>query len=288
MPSRDRHSAGYDPDAYDTFDARDDGQGRRGPVLLLAAAIVLVLFLGVVWSAYNLGVRERDSAPILTADSQPWRTAPEDPGGFETPGQDIEAYALRERERGEVETVEIEGAVRPGPEEPVANEERPALTVEAEDVDRLAELVQDLPEAVGPETTGGETAAPETAMAETREPEAETPQPREPEPRNVETVAEPAAETPRTTLPPASTSGNFVVQIAAFRTIEEAEEAWIAFIARFPDLSAGRSPSIIEADLGSRGIYHRLRIAAFETRDDASRYCQALSQRGQDCLVAAR
>ncbi|HCY56926.1 MAG TPA: hypothetical protein DF715_15890, partial [Oceanicaulis sp.] len=115
MPSRDRNSTDYDPDAYDTFDARDDGQGRRGPILLLAAAIVLVLFLGVVWSAYNLGVRERNTAPILTADSQPWRTAPEDPGGFETPGQDIEAYALRERDSSGVDTVEIDPAVRPGP-----------------------------------------------------------------------------------------------------------------------------------------------------------------------------
>jgi cell division septation protein DedD len=275
MPSRDRNSPDYDPDAYDTFDAREDGQGRRGPILLLAAAIVLVLFLGVVWSAYNLGVRERDTAPILTADSQPWRTAPEDPGGFETPGQDIEAYALRER--GGVDTVEIDPAVRPGPEEPASDPERPALTIETEDVDRLGAPRQE-------------------AAPEVEEPSA-TPDP-EPEPAPARTEpqtlppAERVAEQPRPEPQPrpatASTSGNFVVQIAAFRTIEEAEEAWIAFVTRFPDLSSGRSPSIIEANLGARGIYHRLRIAAFETRDEASRYCQTLSSRGQDCLVAAR
>ena len=275
MPSRDRNSTDYDPDAYDTFDARDDGQGRRGPILLLAAAIVLVLFLGVVWSAYNLGVRERNTAPILTADSQPWRTAPEDPGGFETPGQDIEAYALRER--GGVDTVEIDPAVRPGPEEPVLERERPPLTVEAEDADRLG--------------TPREAAAREETPAPARsEPEPVADEPVQ-QPRQAEAAAPdpaPGREQPRPVPPAASAAGNFVVQIAAFRTIEEAEEAWIAFVTRFPDLSTGRSPSIVEANLGARGIYHRLRIAAFETREDASRYCQTLSSRGQDCLVAAR
>ncbi|WP_439634413.1 SPOR domain-containing protein [Glycocaulis sp.] len=280
MPSRDRNSTDYDPDAYDTFDARDDGQGRRGPILLLAAAIVLVLFLGVVWSAYNLGVRERNTAPILTADSQPWRTAPEDPGGFETPGQDIEAYALRERERGAVETVEIDPAVRPGPEEPAASEpERPALTVETEDSDRLALPREEAPREEAPPAQSA------PVIEDTPPPAPET---RQPEQQRPAEERQPAREEPRPAPPAASASGNFVVQIAAFRTIEEAEEAWIAFVTRFPDLSSGRSPSIVEANLGARGIYHRLRIAAFETRDDASRYCQTLSSRGQDCLVAAR
>lgn len=276
MPSRDRNAIDYDPDAYETFDARDDGQGRRGPILLLAAAIVLVLFLGVVWSAYNLGVRERDSAPILTADSQPWRTAPEDPGGFQTPGQDIEAYTLRER--GAVETVEIDPSIRPAPEEPVREPERPPVTIEAEDADRLTasqrQAVQQ--EALPPaerEPAAEEAPAPAVQPARQDPPPAERP------------VEQPQS---RPAPPAASASGNFVVQIAAFRSIEEAEEAWIAFIARFPDLAAGRSPSIVEADLGARGVYHRLRIAAFATRDDASRYCQTLSSRGQDCLVAAR
>lgn len=278
MPSRDRNSTDYDPDAYDTFDARDDGQGRRGPILLLAAAIVLVLFLGVVWSAYNLGVRERNTAPILTADSQPWRTAPEDPGGFETPGQDIEAYALRERDSSGVDTVEIDPAVRPGPEEPAASEpQRPALTVETEDSDRLSQPRE--------EASREETPAQSEPVIEDTPPPA--PETRQPEERPAE-ERQPAREQTRPALPAASASGNFVVQIAAFRTIEEAEEAWIAFVTRFPDLASGRSPSIVEANLGARGIYHRLRIAAFETRDDASRYCQTLSSRGQDCLVAAR
>lgn len=283
MSARDRYSQSYSPsdDDYDTFDAREDGHGRRGPILLLAAAVVLVLFLGVVWSAYNLGVRERNTAPILTADSQPWRVAPTDPGGVEIPGQDIEAYRLREREQARVETAEIDAAVRPGPEEPVSAPERPPLTVETADADRLDSAEERAPE---PE--------PEPVRQPDPEPEPVRQAEQSPVQQSAATQTAPAQPAPAQTPPPAtstaSASGNFVVQIAAFRTLQEAEEAWIAFISRFPDLARGRSPSIVEANLGARGIYHRLRIAGFETRDEASRYCQTLSSRGQDCLVAAR
>ncbi|MFN3835673.1 MAG: SPOR domain-containing protein [Glycocaulis sp.] len=274
MSARDRYSQSYSPadEDFDTFDAREDGHGRRGPILLLAAAVVLVLFLGVVWSAYNLGVRERNTAPILTADSQPWRVAPEDPGGFETPGQDIEAYRLRERERERVDTAEIDPAVRPGPEEPVTAPERPPLTVETADADRLASRPEREPEPE-PEPVRQPEPEPEPVRQAEAPPARPAPEPAQPAPA--------AAGT-------ASTSGNFVVQIAAFRTVDEAEDAWINFVSRFPDLARGRGPSIVEANLGARGIYHRLRIAGFETRDEASRYCQTLSSRGQDCLVAAR
>lgn len=53
-------------DEFDTFDARDEG-APRGGLLLTAAFAVLVLFVGVVWSAYRQGVRDSDAAPRITA-----------------------------------------------------------------------------------------------------------------------------------------------------------------------------------------------------------------------------
>ena len=213
--------------------------------------------------------------------------------GLKTPGQDIEAYGLRERDGPD--TVEIEPSVRPGPEEPVEEPQRPSLTVEADDIDRLGDTspddgqdVQDVPEEQG-QPSGRDAGQSTSQEADAPEETAPAEQPRQQPGSEPEPEGEPeSAPEPRPALPAASADGNFVVQIAAFRTIEEAEEAWIAYVTRFPDLSAGRSPSIVEANLGARGVYHRLRIAAFETRDDASRYCQTLSSRGQDCLVAAR
>lgn len=255
------------PEDYETFDARDGEPERRGPILLIAAVAVLVLFAALVWNAYRLGVRERGEAPVIVAEDEPYRQRPADPGGYETPGQDIEAYELRSGESRESEAA----GVRPGPEEPAARDsdaetqsetgtqttELPEVRIEPVDADRID--AEDEPAAIEP--------APE--------PEEQAPARAEPEPA-------PAREAP------APATGTHVVQIAAFRSRAEAEEGWIAFTSRFPELASGRSPSIVEADLGDRGIYYRLRIAGFENRDAATRYCTTLSARGQDCLVAAR
>jgi hypothetical protein len=42
------------------------------------------------------------------------------------------------------------------------------------------------------------------------------------------------------------------------------------------------------ADLGPRGIYHRLRAGYFATTDDATLFCERIRQMRQDCIVAAR
>ena len=90
----DRRVGAYAPptDEDDTFDAREDS--RRGPLLLTAAFAVFVLFIGVVWSAYRQGIREggRDAPPRITADAEPYRERPADPGGEEAPDQDLTVY----------------------------------------------------------------------------------------------------------------------------------------------------------------------------------------------------
>ena len=264
------------PEDYETFDAREGETERRGPILLFAAVAVLVLFAALVWNAYRLGVRERDAAPVILADEQPYRQRPADPGGYETPGQDIEAYPLREPAPAEPEAEEESGTagLRPGPEEPVATPPQPSQT--------------ELPE-VRIETVDADAVDEPAGEAEAADPDRE-PARSEPAPRQEETPPQPAAE-PRgepADIAPAAVTGDWVVQIAAFRTRAEAEEAWIGFTSRYPDLARNRAPSIVEADLGERGIWYRLRIAAFESRQAATNYCSTLSARGQDCLVASR
>ncbi len=249
------------PDDFETFDAREAEQDRRGWLVLLAAAVVFALFMAVVWNAFQLGMRERDESPLIRADAQPYRVAPEEPGGFETPHQDLTAFELRTRNGGrESANADAEPApARPGAEEPVARPERlPALQVEPADTDAMDEpAAQPAPE----------------------------PEP-EPEPRTPARAATP--EPVRTATPSASASGAFVVQIGAYRALEEAESGWLAFVSRHGDLTSGRAPDIQRADLGERGVFHRLRVAGFETREDAAAYCSQLDARGQSCLVARR
>jgi len=267
------------PDDYETFDARDVEQDRRGWLFLAASAVVFVLFVAVVYNTFQLGVRERGESPIIAPDAEPYRVAPDDPGGYQAPDQDLSVTNLREggdAPSGEGETASEQAApVREVAEEPVDPPQRdlPAIQIETADADAL-----DQP--------------PETQAAE---PEAQTPpadpasQPTTPEPEPAPAEPAPAAAQPSLDdLISTGRTGQFVAQIAAYRSAADAEAGWINFVSRFPDLAVGRGPDIQRADLGERGVFHRLRIAAFETRADAAAYCETLSDRGQACLVATR
>ena len=87
MSEHERRLGAYAPplDDYDTFDARDAEQDRRGWLFLAAAAVVFALFVAVVWNTFQLGVRERSDSPIIAADAEPYRVAPDDPGGMRRP-----------------------------------------------------------------------------------------------------------------------------------------------------------------------------------------------------------
>lgn len=262
-------------DEFATFDARDE-DSRRGPLLLAAAFAVFVLFLGVVWSAYNQGLREsgRDGAPRLLANSEPYRERPLDPGGEQTPDTDMEVY---DRLSGEDHTDEAV-TTRPGPEEPL-DESRPALRIETVDADQTGAQPE-------PDTTSAPDVTPRQAP--------DRPAASEPAPQRAEPETPPAAPV-REPAPAAAasdiavdTSGEWVVQIASFRSQADAEAAWLAFRTRFSSIAAGVAPDVVEVDIPNRGVYHRLRIAAFSSRDAAVAYCARLQQGGQDCLVARR
>ncbi len=111
----------------------------------------------------------------------------------------------------------------------------------------------------------------------------------------------PAAETPRAEAPAAAPSqpqpaaapqftsnGPYVAQLAALQSEQAAEGAWRRFASRAPDLFAQARLDIERADLGARGVYHRVRAGYFADRDNAARFCERIRRMGQDCIVATR
>jgi len=271
-------------DEFETFDARDE-ENRRGTLLLTTAIAVLVLFVGVVWSAFNQGVRERDEAPRLLAEVEPYRERPADPGGEETPDTNLDVYNRLTGDNDADEDV----SPRPAAEEPL-EDTRPSLRIETVDADATGTSQPDPGQQIEetpleePTTDVTPRQAPDRPQRqpdpepETRQPE---PQAREPEVRQPDPEPEPV-------LPAAAPAGDWVVQIASFRSVADAEGAWLAFQGRFSDISSGLGPDIASVEIANRGTYHRLRIAAFATRDDAVSFCSTLQGRGQDCLVARR
>ncbi|MGJ3232652.1 MAG: SPOR domain-containing protein [Oceanicaulis sp.] len=291
MSDDDRRRGAYapPPDDYETFDARDAEQDRRGWLFLAAAAVVFALFVAVVYNTFQLGVRERSDSPVIAADAEPYRVAAEEP---DSDTADLGVHALRSGERSGAEVGEAAPA-RPVSEEPM---DLPQARVETADADELggAEPVEREPEPAEVEPEPAAAASAETA----REPSieeviAERERARsvtgesggeasaDPAPRSETAPSEPAAQ-------PVSGPQPFLAQIAAFRSEEDAQADWRRFSRAYPELAAGRNPDIQRADLGDRGIYYRLRINGFATREAANEYCQTLQSRGQACLVARR
>ena len=81
-------------------------------------------------------------------------------------------------------------------------------------------------------------------------------------------------------------SGSPLLQIGAFDSDAIANGEWNRISGRFSSLFAGKSPVVQSTDRNGRTFY-RLRVAGFESRDEARRFCAALLAEGTDCYPAA-
>ncbi|WP_198026305.1 SPOR domain-containing protein, partial [Paracoccus sphaerophysae] len=80
-------------------------------------------------------------------------------------------------------------------------------------------------------------------------------------------------------------SGAPLVQIGAFDSGAIAESEWSRVSARYGELFSGKAPVVQEHKAGGRTFY-RLRVAGFDNRDDARKFCAALIEAGTDCIPA--
>ncbi len=64
--------------------------------------------------------------------------------------------------------------------------------------------------------------------------------------------------------------GNIAVQVASYRKREKAHEMLVSLS------SAGYSGTVVRADLGPRGIWHRVRLGPFRSKGDAEKILAVL------------
>lgn len=266
-----------DPDIeeYERYDDDEGAGGRRRSLMLLSVIALLVVFAGVVFLAYRQGSKGPDGAPpILRADDQPTKELPENPGGKKFPHQDAGVY---NRITGEGRPDPSEGEqLLPPAEEPLAIDNA-AIPTE-QDQQALDRMAQSL-ETNGIESAPLEQVPSSSQTGEQPEPVQEAPAvPEAPAPAPVEETPSPAAA-----ATPAS-SGDYVVQLAAFRDEPAARDAFKNLQSKYPELLGSRSVDIQRADLGEKGIYYRLR-AGYMDKAAADGLCASLEARGQGCLV---
>lgn len=261
-----------------------EGNGR-GPILLVAAILIVAVFGVVVWNAYREGVRtdDPDATPALS-------TA----GSFKTPPRETSTSA--------VQTAEIEpldGGPLPVIEE--RPQPAPAVIVPAAEVAPAppkftapppAPLKQ--PEIAKPATLPAAT-APTSAATAPAKADIDLPKPSAPARTPIVTAAAPApaapapaAVAPAGTFKPAFAAGGaWLVQVAAPSSEAGALTEWDKRVKALPEFFASAERFVVHADVNGKSVY-RLRAGSFASKADADAFCAAYKAKGGNCFPAAK
>ncbi len=269
---------------FDDEDAEDE-RGLSGLVVLLMGIVMLGALASVVWIAYQYGVRtgeERGGAPYVTADPEPLKIENQ---VADAAGANREVFdAVSGAENEPVETIAA------GPEEPVVRDSAdPIGAIVAESgaaddavADRIAALAK-----------ADEAQSPTPAITPAKAPEIVAAKPavelaKEPKPATTPTPANVSKPAPVVAAGGNALSGSHLVQVGAFRSQAEADGVWSKMQGKMGDFLGGKGKDVEVADLGSKGVYYRLRVGPFASADAAKTYCAGLKERGTDCLIKAK
>ncbi|MQP65284.1 SPOR domain-containing protein [Niveispirillum sp. SYP-B3756] len=189
---------GYDDGQYDDQQAYAEPPAKRRGII--NAAIVaggLVVFGGIIFYAYNQGMRAgtESVAPILRADASPTKVKPEQPGGLEVPHQDRLVYdRLNPSANGDEGEVE---RLLPPPETPM---ERPRAGAEPSAEEPMMPMAE---EGEGELAGGRHAAAPEPMLPPPQQPVTQQPSYKPTAPASQPTQA----PVQQSAVPPAHTAG---------------------------------------------------------------------------------
>ncbi|HFC04920.1 MAG TPA: hypothetical protein ENJ55_04375, partial [Rhizobiales bacterium] len=67
---------------------------------------------------------------------------------------------------------------------------------------------------------------------------------------------------------------------------EAAWDVWKNLQARYSKLLSGQQATVVKADLGSRGVFYRLRVHQINSKKQAARLCGKLKRKGTGCFVS--
>jgi cell division septation protein DedD len=122
---------------------------------------------------------------------------------------------------------------------------------------------------------------PEDSVAAPQAEQQEVPEPTVAAEAEVSADQDPVAEPPQDETKLTGWS----VQIASATTEEAARATWNKMKARNKAL-ASKTPVIVRADLGAKGIFYRVRLVGFDSQSEAGRECSRLKSRGVKCYVS--
>ncbi|NCF78758.1 MAG: hypothetical protein GWP34_02505 [Alphaproteobacteria bacterium] len=250
-----------------------------------AIFLFLILIGGAVGSTYfyafqqGLEEGQRSLPPVVLAEKTPIKVPAENvPGGVPAKPEDLNIYGVM---RGAAE-----------PETPQAQPASPADNATGTIESLIARTEDPFEQALNvPKAIADDARLPagNSIRVLQNDPSVEVSPPR-PDlnraPRAAVPAARPTAKPARTQVRTGSTArDDFMVQLAASRSRALARGVYSGLQNNFSDLLGQRNPLILRVDLGDKGIFYRVNVPGFESRNAATAFCANLKSRGQDCLV---
>lgn len=250
-----------------------------------AIFLFLILIGGAVGSTYfyafqqGLEEGQRSLPPVVLAEKTPIKVPAENvPGGVPVKPEDLNIYGVM---RGAAE-----------PETPQAQPASPADNATGTIESLIARTEDPFEQALNvPKAIADDARLPagNSIRVLQNDPSVEVSPPR-PDlnraPRAAVPAARPTAKPAKAQVRPGSVArDDFMVQLAASRSRALARGVYSGLQNNFSDLLGQRNPLILRVDLGDKGIFYRVNVPGFESRNAATAFCANLKSRGQDCLV---
>ena len=289
-----------------SYEADAQSSGRKS---FLVGTMILgsVIIGGGVAFAYKYsGDGSSDNAPVITSEDSGIKSKPDNPGGREfahqnkkifarlgDPGAKTEAGIVATREPEVVESLrgEVKDAANQGQQLRETDTNGGPRRVRTYRIDRNGNQILDTG-ANRAKLAGQDVKDIPGVTADTGQPARTV---RTLKANGAKKVQEKSIQIARAQAkaPPvnrvASNDGNYVVQISARRTQTDALAAFSGLQSKYGSVLGGYRPLIQRADLGSRGIWFRLRVGPMQSREDAANVCAKLKSKGmKNCLVASR
>jgi cell division protein FtsN len=310
------------PDLDDFEELNEEGAPRSRAMSWLVLVVAVGGFAALAYYAYHSGTQSIKDGQVMVvqADGTPIKAQPADAEGEQFPNKDKTIYdaigaddngATTEKLLPEAEQPVIpEAAVEAQPAESskpagngtaattFVNKSVAGSTTPVDPVDAQS-MKQGGPEAVpASKTAAAAPAKPAAAPVATSEDEDEEDdaastapafvnvKPAKAAPAPAAKPAEKAAAKPAAKPAPKAASGNYQVQLGAFKSEDEARAQWSKIAAKSGGVVSG-SPIIVKADLPN-GTFYRLRAGGFASPEAAKSACAKLSAKGQACFYAGK
>ena len=286
---------------------------RRGVRRLVIIIGVVIVAVGAwaIWGDYLTG-GSSDTIPIVRAPIGPIKVRPDTPGGINIPNRDKLVYDRLEKKPPERQAETL----LPQPEKPLpapgagslvdipgATSSSKSLTAAAksapgagrEDILQPAPPPQPsksveqaaLPAPVVPVPAPSVSTAPPT-VAEVQSARRPKPSLSPPARSATSSRSDPgpiSAKDPAKSGDVAAFARSFQIQLAAVRDEKAAASEWKRLQSRNADLLSGLKLNVARADLGTRGVFFRLRAGPIAERATAVALCKSLARAKVGCLV---